>query len=188
MEEMRKQLARNDSLLLIDVQRDFCAGGALAVEDADSIVPVLNECIGIAVEKGMPVYASRDWHPLRHISFRDQGGKWPPHCIADSEGAMFHPELQVPDSTVLITKGVRFDQDQNSVFDQTGFAEQLRRDGIRRLWAGGLALDVCVLASVLDALQQGFAVNLLATATRPVSSKDGDKTLDRIRRAGGKII
>lgn len=188
MDEMRKQLAKDDGLLLIDVQQDFCAGGALAVEDADAIVPVLNDCTDIAVKNGIPVYASRDWHPLRHISFADQGGQWPPHCIADSKGAMFHPDLQIPENTVLITKGVRFDQDQNSVFDQTGFAEQLRRDGVRRLWTGGLALDVCVLASVLDALKAGFAVNLLATATRPVSREDGDRALEQIRSAGSVII
>jgi nicotinamidase/pyrazinamidase len=188
MDEMRKNVAQGDALLLIDVQRDFCAGGALEVQDADSIVLVLNGCIEIAVERDLPVYASRDWHPLRHVSFREQGGDWPPHCLADSEGALFHPDLAVPDNTVLITKGVRFDQDQNSVFDQTGFARQLRRDEVLRLWVGGLALDVCVLASVLDAVNNGFAVNLLAAATRPVTRDGGEEALRKIRQAGVMIF
>ena len=136
----------------------------------------------------MPVYASRDRHPLHHLSFIEQGGDWPPHCIADTEGAFFHPELLLPDSTVIITKGVRFDQDQNSVFDQTGFATQLRRDGIKRLWVGGLALDVCVLAAVMDGLQEGFAVILIRNGTKPVDPAREDAVLQKMTAAGVEIV
>jgi nicotinamidase/pyrazinamidase len=181
-------LTSGDGLLLIDVQKDFCPGGKLAIEDGDAIVPVLNTWVEAAHAGSIPVYASRDWHPRGHISFREQGGPWPPHCLADSDGARFHPSLNLPESAVIITKGVRFDQDQNSVFDQTGFGVRLRRDGVQNLWVGGLALDVCVLASVLDALREGFSVKLIRDATRPVSAADGENALRQIKEAGAEIV
>lgn len=175
-------------MLLVDVQNDFCAGGRLAVAGADVIVPVLNAWIDAAVRRCMPVYASRDWHPKRHLSFREQGGDWPPHCIADTHGAQFHPSLRLPESTVIITKGVRFDQDQNSVFDQTGFAEQLRCDTIQRIWVGGLALDVCVFATVMDGLQEGFAVNLIRNGTKPVDETKENTVLQKMAAAVAEIV
>jgi len=188
MTEIFNQLQKGDGLVVVDVQKDFCSGGLLAVESGDEVVAPLNRWIGFAQEKGIPVYASRDWHPRRHVSFQQQGGKWPPHCIQDSEGAQFHPDLMLPLEIVKITKGVRFDQDQNSVFDQTGFSAQLRRDGVRRLWIGGLAEDVCVLASVLDALAEGFEVFLLKDATRPVSADDSPKAEKSMKRLGARIV
>lgn len=181
-------LTRGDGLLLVDVQKDFCRGGRLAVEDGDAVVPVLNEWIGAALARSVPVYASRDWHPRGHISFREQGGLWPPHCLADSDGTRFHPGLELPESAVIITKGVRFDQDQNSVFDQTGFAVRLTHDGVKNLWVGGLALDVCVLASVLDALRAGFSVRLIRDACRPVTAEGGKDALRRMKQAGAEIV
>jgi nicotinamidase/pyrazinamidase len=110
------------------------------------------------------------------------------HCLEDTPGARFHPDLRVPGEAVVVTKGVRFDQDQLSVFDETGFADKLHRDGIKRLWVGGLALDVCVLASVLDARLEGFAVNVLLAACRPVSAEGKEKALERMQKAGAKLI
>jgi nicotinamidase/pyrazinamidase len=188
MPTIMNQLEEGDGLLLVDVQKDFCAGGRLAIDDGDLVVPVLNRWMGYAREKRIPIYASRDWHPVGHISFKEQGGRWPPHCIQDSEGAEFHANLTLGPDVVIITKGVRFDQDQNSVFDQTGFAEQLRRDKVKRLWIGGLALDVCVKASVLDALEEGFEVFVLKEATRPVTSQSGREAVNFTRRAGADIV
>ncbi|MBW2312004.1 MAG: isochorismatase family protein, partial [Deltaproteobacteria bacterium] len=128
MRDPNDLLEEGDGLLLVDIQNDFCPGGALPIEEGDEIVPVLSKWIKAGQAKGIPIYASRDWHPLQHMSFEGHGGKWPPHCIQDTNGAAFHPELKLPDNTVKITKGVRFDQDQNSAFDQTGLAEQLTRD------------------------------------------------------------
>ncbi len=137
---------------------------------------------------GIAVYASRDCHPLRHISFEKEGGKWPPHCVEDTSGAAFHPDLRLPASTVKITKGVRFDQDQNSVFDQTGFATQLRRDRVKRFWVGGLAQEVCVLATVLDARKEGFEVTVIENATRPVTPEGGKQAIEEMKTAGAIII
>jgi nicotinamidase/pyrazinamidase len=188
MFEPAHSLKKGDALLMVDVQKDFCPGGALPVEDGDKIVPILNRWIEAAQLREIPIYASRDWHTIHHMSFKDQGGKWPPHCLQDSEGARFHPDLNLPGGAVKITKGVRFDQDQNSVFDQTGLAEQLRRDGVQRLWVGGLAQDVCVLASVLDARKKGFDVFVIKEATRPVSAEGGKKALQKMAEAGAVIL
>lgn len=185
---LKNELIQGDGLLLVDVQKDFCPGGRLAIKEADLIVPVLNTWIEAALSSAIPVYASRDWHPVGHVSFREQGGAWPTHCLADSDGARFHPDLKLPESTVIITKGVRLDQDQNSVFDQTGFSAQLQRDRVTNLWVGGLALDVCVLASVLDALREGFPVKLIKAATRPVSAAGGRDALRQMQEAGAVII
>jgi nicotinamidase/pyrazinamidase len=181
-------LQRGDGLLIVDVQKDFCPGGALPIEEGDKVVPVLNRWIEAAVKKNIPIYASRDWHPKQHMSFQPQGGKWPPHCVQDTEGARFHPDLRLPDGVVKITKGIRFDHDQYSVFDETGLAEQLKRDGVKRMWVGGLAQDVCVLASVLDAREAGLEVRLIEEATRPVSPVGGREAIQKMRTAGAKIV
>jgi nicotinamidase/pyrazinamidase len=176
-----------DALIIVDVQNDFCPGGALPIENGSEVVPVLNRWIAAAVAKRVPVYASRDWHPVDHISFKQQGGPWPPHCIQDSEGARFHPKLQLPDSVVKVTKGVRFDQDQNSVFDQTGLSYQLRLKRIKRLWVGGLAEDVCVLATVLDARRNDFDVVVIEDASKPVSADGSQKARRQMREAGAQF-
>jgi nicotinamidase/pyrazinamidase len=188
MNTTEKQLSQGDILLIVDVQKDFCPGGALPIEDGDRVVPILNNWIERARSVGVPVYVSRDWHPKHHVSFEESGGQWPPHCIQDSDGARFHPELRIPFDAVVVTKGVRFDQDQNSVFDQTGLADWLHRRGTRRLFVGGLAQDVCVKLSVLDARKAGFEVLLIADATRPVTPEGGREALDNMRSAGAEIL
>lgn len=173
-----------DALLLIDVQNDFCPGGALPIEEGDRVVPVLNRWLRAARERGIPVYASRDWHPRGHLSFVEAGGQWPAHCVQDTEGAAFHADLELPADVVLVAKGMRFDIDQYSAFNETGLEERLRGDGVRRLWVGGLALDVCVRATVLDALRAGLEVRVLVDATRPVAAEEGRSALDEMESAG----
>ncbi len=180
----REVLQPRDALLVVDVQNDFCPGGALSIEDGDAVVPVLNEWIDEADAKGIPIYASRDWHPQDHISFQTQGGPWPPHCVQDTEGAAFHPALHLPQHVIKVTKGVRFDQDQYSVFDQTGLLDELKRREVQRVWIGGLAQDVCVCASALDARQGGFKVHVIKAATRPVTAEGGARALRQLRDAG----
>jgi nicotinamidase/pyrazinamidase len=183
----KTSLQRKDAVLVVDVQVDFCPGGALPIEEGDRVVPVLNEWIRVALDRGLSVYLSRDWHPDRHVSFRGQGGRWPAHCLQDSEGARFHPDLLLPEGAVKVTKGVRLDQDQNSAFDQTGLAVQLEREGVRQLWIGGLAQDVCVLATVLDARRVGLEVCVILDGTRPVNRSDGRRALESMRDAGARI-
>lgn len=181
---MNNPLHPGDALLLIDVQRDFCAGGSLPVAEGDQIVDVLNRWIKLAEQAHIPIIATRDWHPVGHISFKAQGGPWPEHCVQDTSGAAFHPALALPAEAVRVSKGTRFDEDAYSVFQNTGLASYLQHLNIRRLWVGGLALDVCVNASIRDAQRLGFTVHLLAPATRAVDPKAGTQTLQALRQAG----
>ena len=187
MADPLRALQPGDALILVDVQIDFCPGGALPIEGGDIVVPVLNRWIEAAAQAGVPVYASRDWHPAHHLSFREFGGRWPAHCLQDSEGARFHPALRLPASTVLVTKGVRFDRDQYSAFDETGLATELRRAGVRRVWIGGLAQDVCVRATVLDARREGFDTTVIADATLPVTRDGGIEATEEMRQAGARF-
>lgn len=182
-------LQQSDAVIAVDVQNDFCPGGALAVPDGDAVVPVLNEWIAAARAAGVPVIASRDWHPADHCSFSEQGGPWPPHCIRDTPGAAFHSELELPDDAIIVSKGQAQERDNYSAFDDTGLADRLRSLGVERLWIGGLALDVCVQATVLDACEAGFDTHLVSAATRAVnvSPGDGARALEAMRAAGAQI-
>jgi nicotinamidase/pyrazinamidase len=173
-----------DALIVVDVQPDFCPGGALPIAHGDEVVPVLNQAIEAATRAGVPVFASRDWHPLGHPSFAAQGGPWPVHCVQDTPGAAFHPDLRLPADVRVVTKGTRFDKDQYSAFDETGLAAELRREGVRRVWIGGLAEDVCVRATALDAAKEGLEVHVLAAGTRPVTPEGGAKARNDLRAAG----
>jgi nicotinamidase/pyrazinamidase len=188
MTEWMDTLQPRDALLIVDVQTDFCPGGKLAIEGGDLVVPVLNRWILAAREKAIPIYASRDWHPVNHLSFKSQGGMWPVHCLQDSEGARFHPGLCLPDDVIVVTKGVRFDQDQNSAFDQTGLAYRLQHDRIERVFVGGLALDVCVFATAMDAAGEGFKVFLISQGSRPVTRQGGEEALEKMAQAGITVI
>ena len=182
--DIKSLLKPSDALIIVDVQIDFCPGGALPIENGNEVVPVLNKWTRAMAEQALPVYASRDWHPQGHISFKDTGGQWPIHCIQDTEGAEFHPSLLLPENVIKVTKGVRFDQDQISAFDQTGLAVQLQHNRIKRVWIGGLALDVCVLATALDAKKSGFNVNLIYEGTRPVSIEGGRQAVAKMKEMG----
>ncbi len=186
---MAERLEQGDALLIVDLQNDFCPGGSLAVPEGDQVVPVLNRWIEAARETRLPIYASRDWHPENHVSFADRGGPWPPHCVQDTQGAAFHPDLKLPEEAVVISKGTDPDRDQYSALDDTGLGARMRQDGVRRVWAGGLAQDVCVRASVLDAAEEGFEVHLILPATRAVDVNpgDGDRALEEMREAGAVI-
>jgi nicotinamidase/pyrazinamidase len=179
-----QSLGPGDALVIVDVQVDFCPGGALAIERGDAVVPVLNRWIEAAASAGVPIYASRDWHPQRHPSFVEMGGTWPIHCLQDTPGAAFHPALALPSSAIVVTKGTRFDRDQNSAFDGTGLEVELRRRGIRRLYVGGLAQDVCVCATVLDARRAGLETIVIADATMPVTREGFTRAEAEMRAAG----
>ncbi|MEF8834293.1 MAG: isochorismatase family protein, partial [Halofilum sp. (in: g-proteobacteria)] len=138
---------------------------------------------------GIPIVASRDWHPADHCSFSDRDGPWPGHCVREPAGAAFHPDLRLPRDAIIISKGRDRDRDNYSAFDDTGLADRLRRLGVERLFVGGLAQDVCVQATVLDACEAGFETRLIRNATRAVdvSPGDGDRALEAMRAAGARI-
>lgn len=175
-----------DALLIVDVQNDFLPGGTLAVPGGDAVIPVLNSTIALFTGLSLPIFATRDWHPADHCSFRAQGGPWPPHCIAGSSGAAFPAALRLPDSTVVLSKAMTPEQDAYSGFEGTALASLLRARGVQRLFVGGLATDYCVLNTVLDGLKQGFRVVLLVDAIRAVElhAGDGDKAIEKMTGAG----
>jgi nicotinamidase/pyrazinamidase len=182
------------ALLIVDVQKDFCPGGALAVAGGDRIVPVLNAYIGHALAQGWPIYASRDWHPAVTGHFKPYGGEWPPHCVQHTEGASFHPQLQLPPSAVIISKGQDPDSPGYSAFEgrtpEGGtFLSDLRERGIDHLYVAGLATDYCVRHSVLDARALGFAVTLLGDAVGGVDLRPDDsaRAIADMRNAGAEI-
>ncbi len=184
---MATELTPSDGLLLVDVQNDFCPGGALAVADGDAVVPVLNDWIAAAVHGGALVFASRDWHPADHLSFAEQGGPWPPHCVQDTPGAAFHPDLELPDGAAVVSKAEQPDREAYSAFDSGELGEKLQAAGIRRLWVGGLATDYCVKASVLDAVQlPELEVHVITAGIRAVdvAAGDGDAALQAMQAAG----
>ncbi len=184
MDDPDKVLRKGDALIVIDVQKDFCPGGALPIENGNDVVPILNEWFKSAIKAQVLIYASRDWHPTNHPSFVTEGGQWPVHCVHDSAGASFHPDLKVPDNAIIVTKGTRFDKDQYSAFDETGLAEELKKRSVHRIWVGGLALDVCVRATAVDACKHGFEVHLIKAATRPVTPEGGSDALEEMANAG----
>jgi nicotinamidase/pyrazinamidase len=181
-------LQPGDALVVVDVQNDFCPSGALPVPDGDAVVPVMNRWIAAAQAKSVPVYASRDWHPRDHLSFKSEGGPWPSHCVQDTKGAAFHPELYLSSDTIVVSKGTRFDKDQYSAFDETGFAEELRRKGVTRIVVGGLAEDVCVHATAMDGRTHGFAVAVIAEGTRAITDDGRQKTESELAGAGASFV
>lgn len=185
------ELTKGDALILVDVQNDFCPGGALAVAEGDQVVPVLNRWIERAVQAGIPVFASRDWHPPNHVSFQSRGGPWPPHCVQGTRGAEFHPDLHLPKDALIVTlKGDDPDRDAYSAFDGTNLASDLRSRGVQRLWVGGLATDYCVKATVLDGLREGFDVRVIADGIRAVNVQpdDGRQAIEEMLRAGASLV
>ncbi len=183
------ELTAKDALIAVDVQNDFCPGGALAVADGDRVIPVLNDWLRRAAATDAVIVASRDWHPADHCSFSEQGGPWPLHCVRETEGAQFHPALALPQDTLVVNKGEAQERDNYSAFDGTGLAERLREQGVERIWVGGLAQDVCVKATVIDGCEAGFETHLIAAATRPVEVEpgDGERAIAAMRAAGARI-
>ena len=176
------------ALVVVDVQNDFCPGGALAVERGDEVVGPLNRLIEEFLGRGEPVYKSRDWHPPQTRHFADHGGTWPVHCVQGTRGAEFHEALLDDPRVRVVSKGLG-DEDNYSAFDGTALAEDLRREGVREVWVGGLATDYCVKQTVLDALRAGFRVRALPDAMRAVNLQPGDdqRALAEMRAAGAEV-
>ena len=169
-----KSITKDSALIVTDVQNDFCPGGSLAVPQGDLVVPVLNDYIRLFSSSGAPIYATRDWHPHNHCSFKTQGGPWPVHCVQNSKGAEFHPRLALPKEIKIVSKAADPKQDAYSAFEGTDLAVSLKRQGIRRLFIGGLATDYCVKCTVLDGIKAGFRVAFLKDASRGVEVHTGD--------------
>jgi len=185
---MGLQVERNAALIIVDVQKDFCLGGALPVPNGDAVVPVLNEYIRIFETAKAPIFVTRDWHPLNHMSFKSQGGPWPPHCVQKTPGAEFHENLKLPDDVIVISKGTGQDSMGYSGFDGTNLEEELRSRGAETLFIGGLATDYCVKATVLFAILRGNKVALLVDAVKEINPKGSKTAIEEMTRRGARRV
>lgn len=183
--------ADGDALLLVDPQNDFCPGGSLPVADGDRVMPVLSAWAAAADAARLPIFVSRDWHPARTTHFTAFGGVWPPHCVMGTHGAEFHPDLHLPGSAVVVSKGMGETEDAYSAFQARddrgdGLTSLLQGKGVRHLYVGGLATDYCVRSSTLDALQLGYGVTLIPDGMKAVNVQpgDGERAEDEMRAAG----
>ena len=181
--------APGDALIVVDVQNDFLPHGALAVAHGDEVVAPLNRYLEAFARAGLPIFATRDWHPPNHCSFKAYGGPWPPHCIAGTPGAAFASNLQLPPQAQVLSKATTQEKDAYSGFGGTELRERLAAAGVRRVFVGGLATDVCVLNTVLDARKYGFEVVLIEDAVRAVEAKPGDgaRALEQMKQAGARL-
>lgn len=182
------------ALLIVDLQNDFCPGGALPVAAGDQVIAPLNAAAQLFSAAALPILASRDWHPPQTRHFRDFGGNWPVHCVAGTPGAAFPAALKLPPETVILSKGIDPALDGYSAFegispDGTPLAELLTELGVQRLYIGGLATDYCVLATTLEARQRGLAVTVLSDAIAAVELAVGDASaaLARMQEAGAEF-
>ncbi len=180
-----------NALIIIDLQNDFLPGGTLAVPNGEKIIPVLNEYISLFKNRHLPIIATRDWHPSTTKHFKQYGGLWPPHCIQNTWGALFHPALRLPSDTIIISAGTSEDQEGYSGFegvDHSGkpLIDVLKDMQIFQLWIGGLATDYCVKATVIHAVKFGFKVNLLTDAIMGINihPSDSSKAIDEMVSLG----
>lgn len=191
--------ATRSALIIVDVQVDFCPGGALAVPDGDRVVPVLNEWIEGFAEAGLPIAYTLDWHPASHCSFHEQGGPWPAHCVQGTAGAALHPDLKIKGA--LFRKGAQPRSEAysgfqaclaegDSVHPDFTLGQWLKKLSIEQVYVGGLATEVCVRATVLDALEHGFKATLISEGTRGVDLRPRDSTraVQEMRSRGVRIL
>ncbi len=183
------------ALLVVDIQNDFCPGGALGIFGGDKIIPVVNKYIKIFSKNKLPIFISRDWHPKKTAHFKKFGGVWPMHCIENTKGARFHPGLKIPKEAVIISKGMDPKEDSYSVFqakDAKGkrLSRFLKIFGVEEIYIAGLATDYCVRYSTIDALKTGLKVTILKDAIQGVNIRpsDSQEALEQITAMGAKQI
>jgi nicotinamidase/pyrazinamidase len=180
------------ALVIVDVQVDFCPGGALAVPEGDKVVPVFNGYITRFIRAGLPIFATGEWHPPVTRHFQECGGPMPRHAVVGTKGTEFHPGLELPEHTIVISKGTdpeaetSYSSFEGYESDGTDFGTSLRKRGIGHLYIGGLATDFCVRATALEALRNGYEVTLLKDAIRGLNPGDSERAIDEMISAGAK--
>jgi nicotinamidase/pyrazinamidase len=176
------------AMIVVDVQRDFCAGGALAASNTPSLLAPLLDCIDAARRSGVTLIFTQDWHPANHASFQVNGGKWPTHCVADTPGAELMPPLTAAPDDIVIHKGTSIEGEGYSAFDATQLETHLRELKIGRVSVAGIATEFCVRATALDANRSGLETILLTDLIRPVDESAAPKILSELGRAGVQLM
>ena len=171
------------ALIVVDVQKDFCEGGALSAADTLSLLEPLRKQVEEARHKGALIVYTRDWHPQNHSSFRSHGGPWPMHCVADSPGAQLMPPLEARKEDVVVNKGVSTEGAGYSGFEDTGLAKRLRDAGVDKVAVTGIATEYCVRATALDAVRARFDTTVLSDLIRAVNPADTAKILAELTEA-----
>lgn len=191
----RYRLQTGDALVAVDMQNCFLPGGNLGIAGSDRIIEPIDHMIRIFTQKKLPIALSRDWHPSDHISFREQGGPWPAHGIAGTTDAAFSSELIIPEGAVIFSKATDKYSEEYSAFhakSDTGLTLQawLEQKNTQRVWIGGLATDYCVLNTVRDLRQAGYAVMVLTDAVYAVNvtAGDGDRALADMATRGAELV
>lgn len=184
------KLGYTDALILVDIQNDFLPGGSLPVLQGDLVIPILNQYLVLFKKVDARIFATRDWHPPNHISFLEYGGIWPSHCVRDTKGAKFPSTLKLPEKVVLISKATDPIKEGYSGFENTDLLKILKKNHIKRLFIGGLAIEYCVKNTVLDALNFGFETFFLYDGSRGINSNlgDVDKAIESMKLKGAKKV
>lgn len=180
------------ALLVVDVQNDFCPGGALGVREGDQIIPTVNKYVDLFLKNRLPVFVSRDWHPEDTGHFKSSGGPWPRHCVQNTRGAEFHPAFKLPGKAIILSKGTNPKLDGYSVFEahdskNNSFSQLLTVMGVEQLYIAGIATDYCVRMTSLDAFKYGLKVNVLTDAIKGVDRQDSQRAIDEIVAKDGKL-
>lgn len=179
------KIDKGSALIVVDMQNDFLPGGALAVRDGDKIIPVINRCIKKFKENNLKIFATRDWHPEDHISFKGRGGLWPKHCVQNTEGAEFHKDLDLK-TAIVISKAMNRDKEAYSGFEGTDLKDRLETNNIKKVFITGVATDYCVKNTALDALRHSFDVYLIKDAVKGIHEED--KAIEEMKSKGVKVI
>ena len=174
------------ALIVVDVQRDFCEGGALAAAETKSLLEPLKNQIENARRRGAVIVFTRDWHPENHSSFAASGGPWPAHCVMTSSGAEFMPPLRTESGDVVIDKGTAVAGPGYSGFEDTGLASRLKALKVDRIGVSGIATEYCVRATALDGVKEGFETVVLTDVIRAVKPEQTARVVKELQNAGVK--
>ena len=185
------------ALVVVDVQNDFAdPSGSLYVQGGEAIIGIVNDEIAAATDAGAAVVYTQDWHPPTTPHFVTDGGTWPVHCVRDSWGAELHPNLNIAGPTVRKGtggedgySGFSMQDPTSGEVEPTGLHELLAERGVERVVVVGLALDVCVKATALDAVELGYACEVLTDASAPVELEagDGERAVAEMAAAGAVV-
>lgn len=184
------EMHADSALVLVDIQCDYLSNGAVAIKRGEDVVEPASRMSKAFSERGLPVILTRVWHPAHHLSFREQGGKLPRHCVQDTHGAEFAADLEVPESAWIISKGTEPESVSVSAFDNTDLAKRLQEAGVRALFVAGLATDSAVKKTVLDARDAGYDVFLIANACRGfnVHPSDSAGAVEEMMKKGTRVV